>query len=192
MMTPASKLPRRSRTALWAPALGLLLAAGCSSAPRTWEGAFSEKQQMKGNSESIAAPMDQAWSASMAVLAQQGFLVQQADATNHVILATREIHDAKDDELTYTISATLTLAPAADRVTRVMLAANQTTEMHTQEHTWWHLLWMIPLFPTGTSYTTVVTDRDTVQSPQFYGDFFAAVKASCASTAASPPVAIRN
>jgi len=180
-MTSSAKLSLRSRLAAFLPVLCLALAAGCSSQPRAFESAFSERQQVKGNADSVAASLDETWAASMEVLSQQGFLVQQADTASRVILATRELHDADDDELTYTVSATLTLQPAAERLTRVMLAASQTTEMHTQEHTWWHLLWMIPLFPTGTSYTTVVVDRDTVQSAQFYGDFFDAVKASCAA-----------
>jgi hypothetical protein len=53
----------------------------------------------------------------------------------------------------------------------VLVAANQTTEMHKKEYRWWKLLWLIPLFPTGSDYTTVVVNRDTVRSPQFIGIF---------------------
>jgi hypothetical protein len=188
MLSSGTPSPRSARSVLWVPVVALLLLAGCSSTPRSYERAFSASQQMKGNAESIAAPMDVTWAAAMEVLSQQGFLVQQADTSSRIILATREIRDAEDEELTYTISATLTLFPSADALTRIMIAASQTTEMHTSEHTWWHLLWIIPLFPTGTEYTTVVVDRDTVQSPQFYVDFLDAVKASCATRTGSQAV----
>lgn len=95
---------------------------------------------------------------------------------NHIILATKEIRSKEDKDLSHTVSATLTLFSVSDQVTRVMIAANQTTNLHKKNYTWWHLLWIIPLFPKGTEYTTVVVDRDTVRSPQFYGDFFGALK----------------
>lgn len=161
---------------VWLCLITILTMAGCSSNPPQYEGAFSASQQIKGNSESIAAPLEPTWGSALEVLAQQGFLVQQADAKNHIILATKEIRSKEDKALSHTVSATLTLFPVSDQVTRVMLAANQTTNLHKKNYTWWHLFWLIPLFPTGTEYTTVVVDRDTVRSPQFYGDFFGALK----------------
>ena len=160
---------------LWMCLAIVLAVTGCSSNPPQYEGAFSASQQIKGNSESIAAPLESTWGSTLEVLAQQGFLVQQADAKNHIILATKEIRSKEDKDLSHTVSATLTLFPVSDQVTRVMLAANQTTNLHKKNYTWWHLFWLIPLFPTGTEYTTVVVDRDTVRSPQFYRDFFGAL-----------------
>ncbi len=191
-MTPSSlQFLRSGPSALRALCLCLLVMPGCSSVPRTYETAFSSGHQLKGNSDSMPAACSVAWGAAMEVLSQQGFLIQQADATNKVILATREVRDEDDDERSYTVSATLTLIPTTEHLTRVLLAANQTTEMHTQEHTWWHLLWLIPVFPTGTEYTTVVVDRDTVRSPQFYVDFFDAIRTSCAGQVGSAQVAAR-
>ena len=63
--------------------------------------------------------------------------------------------------------------------TQVIAAANMTTELHKKSYTWWHLLWLIPIFPTGTEYTTVVINRDTVHIPQLYHDFFTAVQKRC-------------
>ena len=157
----------------------LLLVAGCGSEPAHYEGAFSASQQVKGNSESISAPMDMAWGAVLEVLSQQGFLIQQADAKSRIILANREMRSKEDKDLSHTVSATFTLFSSSDQLTRVMVAANQTTELHKKSYTWWHLLWLIPVFPVGTEYTTVVVERDTVRSPQFYSDFFGAVKKSC-------------
>ena len=174
----------------WASLLFVLLVVGCSSEPPHYEGAFSASQQVKGNSESISAPMDTAWGAILEVLSQQGFLIQQADSKSHIILANREMRSKEDKDLSHTVAATVTLLPSSDQLTRVMVAANQTTELHKKSYTWWHLLWIIPVFPTGTEYTTVVVERDTVRSPQFYSDFFGAVKKSAEEKkgpAQSPP-----
>lgn len=124
------------------------------------------------------------------VLSQQGFLVQQADSKSHIILASREIRSKEDKDLSHTVTATITLIPSSDQITRVMMAANQTTNLHKKDYQWWHLLWIIPLFPIGTEYTTVVVDRDTVRSPQFYSDFFGTLKKlSEENKGTSPPVA---
>jgi hypothetical protein len=155
-----------------------LLIAGCSSQP-SYEDAFSSHHQVQGSVESLPASVDIAWGSVLEVLAQQGFLVQQADAKSHIILANREIRDTKDQDMSYTVSATLTFVPIAEQITRVLVAANQTTEMHKKEYRWWKLLWLVPIFPTGSDYTTVVVNRDTVRSPQFYRDFFSAAKRSC-------------
>ena len=161
---------------VWVCVAVVLAMTGCSSNPAQYEGAFSASQQVKGNSDSIPASMESTWGAVLEVLSQQGFLVQQADAKSHIILATKEIRSKEDKDLSHTVAATLTLFSVSDQVTRVMVAANQTTNLHKKNYTWWHLLWLIPLFPTGAEYTTVVVDRDTVHSPQFYGDFFEALK----------------
>jgi hypothetical protein len=85
---------------------------------------------------------------------------------------TKEIRNRDDKEFSHTVKGTITMVPLSEHLTRVMLSANQTTELHKKSYVWWHLLWMIPIFPTGTEYTTVVTDRDTVRSPEFYKSFF--------------------
>ena len=169
------RLLNRSR---WTFLLFVLLVMGCSTEPPLYEGAFSASQQVKGNSEAISAPMDMTWGVILEVLSQQGFLIQPADAKSHIILANREMRSKEDKDLSHTIAATVTLFPSSNQMTRVMVAANQTTELHKKSYTWWHLLWLIPVFPTGTEYTTVVVERDTVRSPQFYSDFFGAVKKS--------------
>ena len=162
----------------WASLLFVLLVVGCSSEPPHYEGAFSASQQVKGNSESISAPMDMTWGAVLEVLSQQGFLIQQADSKSRIILANREMRSKEDKDLSHTVTGTVTLLPSSDQVTRVMVAANQTTELHKKVYVWWHLLWVVPIFPVGTDYTTVVVERDTVRSPQFYSDFFGAVKSA--------------
>lgn len=171
----------------WVAFILIALFAGCSSDPPHYEGAFSASQQVKGNSETIPAPLDTTWGAVLEVLSQQGFLIQQADAKSRIILATREMRSKDDKDLSHTLSSTITLFPSSDQLTRVMVAANQTTELHKKSYTWWHLLWLIPIFPIGTEYTTVVVERDTVRSPQVYSDFFGAVKKVVGERSGSTP-----
>ncbi len=160
------------------PCVWLLFTLGCASSA-SYEGAFSSSQQIQGSSEFIPAHVDITWSAVLEILSQQGFLVQQADTKSRIILANRHIRDTKDEDVSYTLTATLTFVPSTDQITRVMIAANQTTELHKKEYRWWKLLWLIPVIPIGTDFTTVVVNRDTVRSDQFYHDFFTAVMKSC-------------
>ena len=176
----SSSIAQPSRSSFprcWIAVLGLVVSAcGTTTA---YEGAFSTQHQIKGNADSISAPLDVTWRSVVEVMAQRGWLIQQADTQSHLILAHREMRDAEDSELSYALSATVTLVPVTDQITKVIAAANQTTEAHIKEYTWWHLLWLIPIFPTGSEYTTVVVDRDTVHDPQLYADFFDAVRKQC-------------
>ena len=169
----------------------LLLVSGCAT-PSTEDHAFSEQYKIKGNSDSIPFTMDVTWGSVLEVMAERGWLMQQADTKSHVILATREIRDEYDKTLSHSLSATVTLVSVSEQITHVIAAANETTELHKKSHDWWHLLWLIPIFPTGTEYTTVVVNRDTVHNPQLYKDFFDAVTKKCnekkaVSTPASAP-----
>jgi hypothetical protein len=161
------------------PLACLLFFVSACSTPSTYESAFSEQHQIKGNTESISAPMDAAWGCVLEVMATRGWLIQQADTKSHLILAHREMRDKEDKDLSHSITATVTLVSTTDQTTQVIAAANMTTELHKKSYTWWHLLWLIPIFPTGSEYTTVVVNRDTVHNPQLYHDFFTAVQKRC-------------
>jgi hypothetical protein len=151
--------------------LSSLIMGGCASAPNYGD-AFSSSETMKGNAESIPAAAAIVWASALEVVVQQGFNIEQADEKGRILHVTKEIRNRDDKEFSHTVKATITMVPLSDQQTRVMLSANQTTELHKKTYVWWHLLWMIPIFPTGTEYTTVVTDRDTVREPQFYKSFF--------------------
>ncbi len=112
-------------------------------------------------------------------MAERGWLIQQADTKSHLILAHREIRDQENTRLSHALTATVTIVPKSEQITQVIATANKTTELHKKSYKWWRLLWLIPLFPTRTEYTTVVVDRDTVHSVQLYQDFFAAVTKRC-------------
>jgi len=151
---------------------------GCASAS-SFEQAFSDSAQVKGNSELIPTSLEKAWSSTLDIASQHGFLVQQTDLKNHIILATKQLQDEKDKEISYTVNASVTFVPVGDEITRVTVAADKTTELHRKQYQWWHLLWLIPIFPVGTEYTTAVVDRDTIRSPQFYQKFFDGLNKSC-------------
>ena len=159
------------RMVLCAAILPSLIMGGCASAPNYGD-AFSASETVKGNAESIPASADMVWASALEVVVRQGFNIEQADAKARILHVTKEIRNRNDKEFSHTVKGTITMVPLSDQQTRVMLSANQTTELHTKSYTWWHLLWIFPIFPTGTEYTTVVTDRDTVRSPEFYKSFF--------------------
>ncbi len=170
------------------------MVSGCSSVPPTYENALNLSDAVKANTAVIPAPLDTTWPHVLLILPQDGFIVQSIDDKNHVITAHREIADANNPDTSYDITTSFTLVSAAANKTEVVMAANRKTEMHYKEHTWWHLLWLIPIFPTGTEYTTVVVARDTIHSSHFYDEFFVSLKTSIQAasvhTAAAPTAAV--
>ena len=58
----------------------------------------------------------------------------------------------------------------------VAISATQKTLLHTKEHTWWHLLWIFPIIPTGTVYQTVNTGEGSVTDKAFYSNFYKQIK----------------
>ncbi|MHB1530490.1 MAG: hypothetical protein ACYCXT_13960 [Acidiferrobacteraceae bacterium] len=167
----------RATSLVGAVALGIVL-AGCASNPPRYVGAFSNAQGIAGDTALIPAPLGQTWTAALQILPQRGFLVQRVDSRDHIIMARREIQGKHNAHKSYAIHVTITLVPATPQATNVILAANHATLVAHSEHTWWHLLWIVPLFPTGTTYTTVITHKGTVHSAVFYQNFFAAVRAA--------------
>lgn len=163
----------QSQVKYWIPNLiVVIVVTGCASAPPPYEEAFSESEEVQGSVGSIPASMEITWIATLEALSRQGFLIQQIDAKNRIMQASREMQDKEDKDFSYTVNATLTFIPLADQITKVMVAANETTEFHKKEYRWWKLFWIIPLIPVGTDYTTVIVNRNTVRSSQFYLGFF--------------------
>jgi hypothetical protein len=170
---------QKFRIFLCAAILSSLIMGGCASAPNYGD-AFSPTETVKGNAESMPGSADIVWASALEVVVQQGFNIERADAQGRIMHVTKEIRNRDDKEFSHTVKSTITMVPLSDKLTRVMLSANQTTELHKKSYVWWHLLWMIPIFPTGTEYTTVVTERDTVRAPEFYKSFFSELAKSLA------------
>lgn len=161
----------------------LALAGGCAS-NNAYQKAFSAESAIKGNNQVFPAPQDQTFRAVKMTLIRQGFTIEQADITSGLVKAVRNYQDPGDKTISYNIIATADVT-ADDQESVVTLAASQQTVLHREWHTWWHLLWLIPLFPTGVEYQTVVTQEGNVTDPAFYKDFFASVGTTVAANAAA-------
>jgi hypothetical protein len=149
---------------------------GCIVAPSSsYEGAFSAGQQVQGSAESIPAPIDMTWSGALEVLSRQGFLIQQTDEHSHTVLANRVMRDRQENNFSYSVTVAVTLIPLGDQNTRVLVAANQITELHRTQYQWWFLFGLIPIYHVGVNDITTVVGRDTVHSLRFYQDFFSAL-----------------
>lgn len=149
-----------------------MVCAGCSP-KNTSNDVFSSSESVENNTKIIPASFDTTWNAALELLGHQGFNVNQIDLNGKILSASKEVKNKDDDEVSHTVKVTITAIPVSEQQTRTMISANQITELHKKSYVWWHLLWIFPLIPIDTEYTTVVTERDTIHSQDFYQDFFA-------------------
>jgi hypothetical protein len=176
---------------LSAAAAVALLVAGCAD-QTGYQKAFSEKAALIGNSHSVSAPADLSFRTTKVVLVRQGFTIEQADMNSGLIKAVRDLQDPDDQNVSYNITATADVTGgAAGGDTVVTLSASQQTVLHREWRDWWHLLWIIPLFPIGTEYQTVVTKEGNITDVAFYQDFFNQIDKTLEKPveAAAPPFA---
>ena len=151
---------------------------GCVTVP-IFNETFSANHQVQGSVAKNPYSIEITWAAALEVLSRQGFLVQWTDPKSRIILAAREMQDPNDSDYSHKMTVNLTLVELSDRMTQVLVAANETTEFHEKEYRWWKLLGLIPLIPIGPDYKTIVVDREIVRSPKFYLGFFDALELAC-------------
>ncbi len=144
---------------------------GCASND-AYRQAFTSNEAVQGNSRTYASPVTDVWNASLEVLAHQGFTVSLSNRQDGILNAERKMTDPNDSDLSYDITTTVTLTPIEKQSSQIVMTANEQTIRYQKTHTWWHLLWIIPLFPTGTEYNTVVRHSGTVSDNKFYAAFF--------------------
>jgi len=170
---------KRERAALaFASApLVVILALGCTK-PVGHSAAFSGKTALTGNTRTMDLAVPQGFRAAQQVLIHQGFTIESADRNTGLIKAVRNFQDPSVPNQSYNINATTYIFEAGPASSSVTLAASQQTILHREWHTWWHLLWIIPIFPTGTEYQTVVTKEGNITDPAFYADFFTAYQST--------------
>ena len=157
--------------------LSVLFLSACSSTPPAYEGAFDQTQapggapeQIKGNTESVFKTVK--W-----VLVKQGFQIQKVDQMAGTVIAERDYVDPDDKEKSYLIDVNVAVQDGiAKGTSMVAISATQNTLLHTKEHTWWHLLWIFPIIPTGTVYQTVNTGEGTVTDRNFYENFYRQIR----------------
>ena len=137
--------------------------------------AFDAQSSLLNNQCSFTQQPESLFVAVKEVFSKQGFVIKGADQKSGIITATKNMQDPKDDEISYTITATANITEIGDE-TNVSLAASQQTIVHKKDRIWWHLLWIVPLFPIGTEYQNAVVNEGDVTDPKTYTDFFAACK----------------
>jgi len=86
------------------------------------------------------------------------------------------MQDKENSEISYNISASADISEVTDAETTVSLSASEQTILHRASTTWWHLLWILPIIPTGTEYQTLVIKEGNITDPGFYTDFFNSVR----------------
>lgn len=157
-------------------AVAVAALAGCAGQVG-YQKAFSAQTAPVGNKHTFAQPPPQVFGTVKRTLVQQGFSIEQSDLANGLLKATRNLQDPSDKDVSYNVNVSVDVtADSAAEASIVTLAASQQTILHREWHTWWHLLWIIPLFPTGTEYQTVVTKEGNVTDQGFYQDFFTAIE----------------
>ena len=154
-----------------------LALSACSSSPPAYEGAFDSKNAPGGAPIQVNAPIDKALKAVKFVLVKQGFQIQKVDMPTGTVTAERDYVDPDDKDKSYLIDVSVVVQDGVSKNTSIVaLSATQSTLLHTKEHTWWHLLWIFPIIPTGTVYQTVNIGEGTVMDKKFYAHFYQQVR----------------
>lgn len=163
----------------------LLTLAGCGS-PKTYETAFSQGTALAGNTRTYDGTADHVFRASKVTLVQQGFTIEQADASAGLLKGQRIFEDPKNHKIAYLVTATVDITGASKSQTVVTVSASQQTVLHKDTHKYYHLLGLVPI-PTGKEYQTVVRAEGNITGGSFYQDFFAAVSRNMASLPSDNP-----
>ena len=154
---------------------GTLLAltlGGCASYHPGYDRAFSQKDALNINHQVFAAPQTATMSAAELVLINQGFTIVRVDKVGGIITAKGALMDPKDHAVSWLLSTTVLAVPETAGKTGVSVSATEEKVRHQKTHSWWHLLFIIPLFPTATHYHTVVRRTGVVRDKAFYASFF--------------------
>lgn len=149
--------------------------SGCASTQLANQ-AFNDVTALKGNTTEFNLSQGQVLAATKQVMIRHGFAIDSVDTNSGLIKATREFSDNEDKEKSYKITASAYVTELAPELSSVALSASQQTTLHRQWTTWWHLLWIIPIIPTGTEYQTVVVEAGNITDKGFYNDFFKDVR----------------
>jgi hypothetical protein len=170
---------------------GLLALGGCAT-QSGYQSALAQHTALTGNSRTFRAPPDQTFSSAKLTLVRQGFTIENADLQTGLIKATRNLQDKEDENVSYNVVASVDITPTSSARTEsiVTASASQQTVLHREWHTWWHLLWILPLIPTGTEYQTVVTKEGNITEPGLYNDLFAAMEKDLQSRPAAEPAPV--
>ena len=158
--------------------MAIVTLVGCAGNQEGYQKAFNSQNALTQNQCSITQPCDSVFKIAKQTFSQQGFTVESADLNSGIIKAVRNMQDKEDPEISYNIHASADISEIAGSETTISLAASQQTILHRKSTTWWHLLWILPVIPTGTEYQTLVIKEGNITEPSFYSDFFNSLKIS--------------
>lgn len=148
---------------------------GCASSQQ-YNKAFDSQHALLQNQCSFSQPADSIFKVTKQVFVQRGFTIESADIKSGIMKAVRNMADKEDEEISYNIHASADISEITTDETQLSLAASQQTILHRSSLTWWKLLWILPLFPTGTEYQTLVIKEGNITDPVLYNDFCNAVR----------------
>ncbi len=150
-----------------------LSVTACSSTGNVYDGAFSSSQAPAGAPETVQGDQSKVFNSVKWVLIKQGFVIQKNDPAAGTVVAERDYVDPSEPDKSYLIDVNVAVQEGNQKgSSMVAVSATQNTILHTKEHTWWHLLWILPIIPTGTVYETVATGEGTVGDKAFYSNFY--------------------
>jgi hypothetical protein len=158
----------------------IMALTGCASNQQGYQKAFDSQHSLTQNQCSFTQSCDNIFKIVKQTFIQQGFTIESADSKSGIIKAVRNMEDKENPEISYNIHASADISDVAGSETNISLAASQQTILHRATTTWWHLLWILPIIPTGTEYQTLVIKEGNIIEPSFYTDFFNNVKVAVA------------
>ena len=155
--------------------LAIMTLIGCAT-QQEYQKAFDSQHSLVQNQRTFTQSPESIFIIAKQVFIQQGFTIESADLKAGVIKAVRNMEDKEDSDFSYNIHASLDISEEAGGQSTVSLAASQQTILHRATYTWWHLLWILPIIPTGKEYQTIVVKEGNITDPGFYTDFFNSLK----------------
>jgi hypothetical protein len=149
-----------------------MVLTGCASNQQAYQKAFDSQHSLTQNQCTFTQPPENIFKIVKQIFIQQGFTVESADSKSGIIKAVRNMQDKENPEISYNINASADISEVTGSETNVSVAASQQTILHRATTTWWHLLWILPIIPTGTEYQTLVIKEGNITEPGLYTDFF--------------------
>jgi len=156
--------------------IGIIMLTGCSGNQQGYHKAFDSQNSLVHNQCLFSQSPDNIFKVTKQVFVKRGFTIESADAKSGIIKAVRNMADNEDSEISYNIHASADISDITSEETKLSLAASQQTILHRSSITWWKLLWILPLIPTGTEYQTLVIKEGNITDPVIYNDFCNAVQ----------------
>jgi hypothetical protein len=154
----------------------ILLLTGCAGNQQEYQKAFDSQHSLTQNQFAFTQSSDSIFKIVKQTFVQQGFTIENADLKSGIVKAVRNMQDRENPDISYNIHASADISEVVGTGTNISMSASQQTILHRATTTWWHLLWIFPVIPTGTEYQTLVVKEGNITDPGFYTDFFNAMK----------------